>query len=86
MGQKTDGVPAMYSQKSRLVGRIQEKMREVDARELTAYYCIIHQEALCGNVLQMKHFMSYIKQLVDFIRAIGLNHSKFKSFLEKLDF
>ena len=43
VGQTTDGAPAMYGQKSGLVGRIQEKMREDDVGELTAYHCIIHQ-------------------------------------------
>ena len=43
MGQTTDGASAMYGQKSALVGRIQEKMREDDVGELTAYHCIIHQ-------------------------------------------
>ena len=74
MGLKRDGAPAIYSQKSRLVGRIQEKMREEDAGELTAYDCIKHQKALCGKALQMEYVMSYIKQVVNFIRAKGLNH------------
>ena len=81
----TDGAPAICGQKSGLVGRIQEKMREKDAGELTVYHCIIHQEALCGKALQMKHFMSSIKQVVNFIRAKGLNHRQFKSLLEELD-
>ena len=44
VGLKTDGAPVMYGQKSGLVGRIQEKMREEDTGELTAYHCIIHRK------------------------------------------
>ena len=53
VGLTTDGAPAMCSHKSGLVGRIQEKMRENHAGELTVYYCIIHQESLCGTALKM---------------------------------
>lgn len=84
VGVTTDGVPAMCGRKSGLVGRIQE-MWEEDAGMLTVYHCIIHQEALCGKALQMEHVMSSIKGAVNFIRAKGLNHRQFKSFLEELD-
>ena len=51
MGLTTDGARAMCGQKSGLVGRVQEKMREEDAGELTVFHCIIHQEALFGKAL-----------------------------------
>lgn len=60
-------------------------MREEDAGELTVSHCIIHQEALCCKALQMEHVMSSIKPVVNFIRAKGLTHRQFKSFLEELD-
>ncbi|XP_059832923.1 general transcription factor II-I repeat domain-containing protein 2-like [Hypanus sabinus] len=76
---------AMCGQKSGLVGRIRQKMREENgAGELTAYHCIIHQESLCGKALKMEHIMSTITRAVNFIRAKGLNHREFKSFLEEL--
>lgn len=47
VGLTTDGAPAMCGQKSGLVGRIREKMKEKNiTSELTAYHCIIHQESL----------------------------------------
>lgn len=71
----------MCGQKSGLVDRIREKMRENHAGELTVYHCIIHQEALCGKALKMEHVMSTIARVVNFIRPKGLNHWQFKSFL-----
>ena len=85
VGSTTDGAPAMCGQKSGLVSRIQEKMWEEDAGELTVYHCIIHQEGLCGKALQVEHVMSTLKPVVYFIRAKGLNHQQFKYFLKELD-
>ena len=85
VGLTTDGAPAMCGQKSGLAGRVQEKMREENAGELTVYHCIIHQEALRGKALQMEHVMSSTTRVVNFIRVKGLNHRQFKSFLEELD-
>lgn len=50
----TDGAPSMCSKKSGLVGRMRVKMQEKNCTgELTAYHCMIHQEALCDKVLKM---------------------------------
>ncbi|XP_069774260.1 general transcription factor II-I repeat domain-containing protein 2A-like [Narcine bancroftii] len=84
VGLTTDDAPAMCGQKNGLVGRIREKMRENHAGELTVYHCIIHEEALCGKALKMEHIMNTVTRVVNFIRAKGLNHRQFKSFLKEL--
>ena len=83
VGLMTDSAPAMCGQKSGLVGRIRQKMRENYVGELTVYHCIIHQESLCSEALKMEHVMSTITRVVNLIRAKGLNHHQFKSFLEE---
>lgn len=86
IGLKTDGAPAMCSEKSGLVGRMRVKMQEENCTgELTAYHCIIHQEALCGKVLKVDHVMSTVTQTVNFIRDKGLNHWQFQSFMRETD-
>ena len=86
IGLTTDEAPAMCGDKNRLVGRIQAKMHEENfPSELAVYHCIIHQESLFVKVIRMEHAMKNVVQIVNFIRATGLNHRQFQSFLWNID-
>uniref|UniRef100_A0AAR2IK74 SPIN-DOC-like zinc-finger domain-containing protein n=1 Tax=Pygocentrus nattereri TaxID=42514 RepID=A0AAR2IK74_PYGNA len=75
-----------YHRLSGLVRRMRVKMQEENCTgELTAYHCIIHQEALCGKALKMDHVMSAVTQTVNFMRSKGLNHLQCQSFVREID-
>ena len=46
-------------------------------------HCIIHQESLCKSVLKLNHVSNTVVKVVNFIRARGLQHRQFISFLEE---
>ena len=48
-------------------------------------HCIIHQESLCKSSLKLKHVMDPVMRAVNSIRARGLKHRQFRSFLEDIE-
>lgn len=48
-------------------------------------HCIIHQETLCKSVLKLKHVISVVTKVVNFIRGRALNHRQFITFLKEIE-
>lgn len=53
-------------------------------RPLLKYHCIIHQEALCGKTMGLKHVMDVVLKCVNKIRGRALNRRQFRLFLSVL--
>ncbi|XP_061686716.1 general transcription factor II-I repeat domain-containing protein 2-like, partial [Syngnathoides biaculeatus] len=78
----TDGAPSMIGKKAGVVTKFRDKVQAANGGgNFWTFHCILHQEALCSKSLRMDHVMEVVVRTVNFIRARGLNHRQFDSFL-----
>lgn len=82
----TDGSANLTGKNTGLLKRIQDKVKEENPDQGVIFlHCIIHQESLCKSILQLNHVVNPVVKLVNFIRARGLQHRQFLTFLEETD-
>lgn len=73
----TDDAPSMVGRKAGVATKFHDKVQTANGRQaFWLFHCILHQEASCSKTLKMDHVMT-----VKFIRAHGLNHRQFDTFL-----
>ena len=85
----TDGAPSLTGKHSGLGKLMNDKIKEdFPLHNALSFHSIIHQESLCKSSLKLKHVMDPVVHAVNSIRARGLKHRQFRSFLEdiKADF
>ncbi|KAI3351118.1 hypothetical protein L3Q82_005683 [Scortum barcoo] len=85
VGITTDGAPSMTGRKNGLVALVQRKLEEEGVEEAIALHCIIHQQALCSKCLKFDNVMSVVVKCINQIRSRGLQHWRFRAFLEEME-
>ena len=72
----TDGAPSKVGKVS---GTVTLFERFVGC-PLLKYHCILHQESLCGKVMNLQHAMTPVIKCVNKIRARELNRREFREY------
>ena len=81
-----DGARALTGKNVELLKLMNDKIKaEHPGHALTPLHCVIHQGSLCEGALNIKHVTDSIVNVINLIRARGLNHRQFKAFLEDLE-
>ena len=78
----TDGAPAMVGCRNGFVAKCREDEVFPD---FLSYHCIIHQQALCAKMLNMKEIMDVATKVACSIRAKSLQRRLFRLQLEEAD-
>ncbi|KAL6469831.1 hypothetical protein MHYP_G00209500 [Metynnis hypsauchen] len=78
----TDGAPSMTRSVNGLVGLCKSDDR---FPEFWTFHCIIHQEQLVSEKLDLDHVMKPVLEIVNFIRTHALHHRQFRNLIADLD-
>ena len=76
----TDGAPAMVGRTNGFIALCKQSESFPD---ILNYHCIIHQQALCGKILNMKEVMDVAMKIVCSVRARSLQRRLFRAHLEE---
>uniref|UniRef100_A0A8C1I0R4 HAT C-terminal dimerisation domain-containing protein n=1 Tax=Cyprinus carpio carpio TaxID=630221 RepID=A0A8C1I0R4_CYPCA len=79
----TDGAPSMRGSQKGFVTLLQKALD----RNLLAFHCILHQEALCAKTFppECMEVMNLVIEMVNKIIAKALNHRQFRALLDEVD-
>ena len=81
----TNGARNMVGKKKGVSALINEKVLEANDGQPMQFHWVIHQQALCGKVLNWRHVMSVVVSNMNFIKNHALNHRQFQTFLADLN-
>ena len=76
----TDGAPALTGKHNGFITLFKESVDH----EILSCHCLIHQQQLCAQKLDMKYLMTDFVKAVNFIKSRGLNHREFKASLDEV--
>ncbi|GFU59573.1 uncharacterized protein TNCV_3185451 [Trichonephila clavipes] len=76
----TDGAPSMTDTVNEFFAIC---IRDDDFPHFLSYHCIIHQQALCCKILNMRHVMGICMKIVNSIRGRSLQRRMFRVYLEE---
>ncbi|GFT55286.1 DUF4371 domain-containing protein [Trichonephila clavipes] len=79
----TDGAPSLTGTVN---GFLAMCMRDDDFPYFLSYHCIIHQQALCCKILNMRHVMGICTKIVNSIRGRSLQRRMFRAQLEENEY
>ena len=70
-----------------VVAKLQAKRKNLHSdSSFTHFYCIIHQQNLCSNIIKLDHVLSSVTKAINYIRGRSLNHREFSQLLEDKDY
>jgi hypothetical protein len=68
-----------------VVGRICKEVMQDGSETPMVFHCIIHQEALCCQILSLNDVLDIVLSTVNYIRRNGLTHRQFQHLLEEIE-
>ena len=86
IGLTTDGAASMIGKENGAAALLKKYLQESDfTQDVVTLHCFIHQESLCAQSKTMTHVMDVAVKCVNEIRAKGLKHRLFQSFLLEMN-
>ena len=76
----------MTGKENGAVALLKKYLQESDfTQDVITLHCFIHQESLCAQSIKMTYVMDVVVKCVNEIRAKGLKHRQFESFLLEMN-